>query len=137
MKSSFRHSSLRNLYTSEAQKYISPLSLKNGSFPELRQRISVRSHTFSIRRISRLSSICLPLKLVTASRAVSSLAISFRCSSKFSFIIALSISISFLFSSIKYSFVPMGYFSFFGCKVFKIGHEKIGLTVTASPIFSL
>lgn len=29
----------------------------------------------------------------------------------------------------------MGYFSFFGCKVFKIGHEKIGLTVTASPIF--
>ena len=28
----------------------------------------------------------------------------------------------------------MGYFSFFGCKVFKIGHEKIGLTVTASPI---
>gem|GEM_PF-3059917 len=31
----------------------------------------------------------------------------------------------------------MGYFSFFGCKVFKIRHEKIGLTVTASPTFSL
>lgn len=29
----------------------------------------------------------------------------------------------------------MSYLSFFGCKVFKNRHEKIGLAVTVSPIF--
>jgi hypothetical protein len=64
------------LYTSNAQKYTLPLILKDGSFPDMRQRISVRSQTFSWRRMSRLSSICLPLKLLSASNSISRRAMS-------------------------------------------------------------
>ena len=55
----------------------------------------------------------------------------FVMSSKFSFIIALSISILLLFSFIHIFL----YYLIFGYKVLKKGLEKIGLTVTASHIF--
>lgn len=110
--------------------------LKGRQLPDMRQRISVRSQTFSWRRMSRLSSICLPLKLLSASSSISRRAMSLFWRSKHPSIICLSSMISFLPSSIcRLFFSSILFLSFFACKVWENQKANIGLTDTASPIF--